>query len=824
VITEVEKLQFRPPWRQIRDDFFGTGNAAPVLARLTDIVDHMALDAFEGTLAAAVPQGLAMLAVGGFGRRELFPCSDIDIMLLVERENQTAQLKNQLSEFMRLLWDAGLRLSHSVRTVAECLEVHEQNIELNISLLDRRILGGDAEVYARLDGKLPAFLEKQGDKLSRHLCQLSRTRHGKYQDTLYHLEPDVKESPGGLRDLQLIGWLGKLNRRQTADTDRLAAAAAFLRPLRCFLHYRAERDQNQLTFEAQEAVTQQPFTEIKDPPLWMREYFRNARAISREALRAVDASEKSESSLRSQFRDWRSRLSNADFTVSRERVFLRAPAQLQSDPALGFRLFEFIARHGIPLAADTERRLEENHAAFAAYCAGTRALWAPLRSILGLPYAAMALRAMHNTGLLECVFPEWKQISCLVVPDFYHRYTVDEHTLVAIEQVTALQNSKDPDRQRLSELASEIDQPAVLRFALLFHDIGKGGHSGDHARLSVEMAREAMERIQVPAEERRAIAFLIERHLDLSTVMNSRDLSDPAAAHAVAERIGTIEWLKLLTILTYADISAVNPGAMTPWRLEVLWKTYFAAQHELTRELETERIRDIPQELTERAEFIKGLPMRYLRTHSPSEVEAHIRLRELSRPTGVAVDLEKVGGVYRATVIARDRPFLFASLAGGLSSFGMDIAKVDAFTNNKGLILDTFVFADPGRTLELNPPELDRLRQTLQDAAVGKLDVQRLLRSRQQPPKRKQRAVEPRVQFDSQACETATLVEIVAEDRPGLLYDLAVAFSSLSCNIDVVLIDTQGRKAVDVFYVACEGRKLTPALQSSIEAKLLAVC
>jgi [protein-PII] uridylyltransferase len=556
----------------------------------------------------------------------------------------------------------------------------------------------------------------------------------------------------------------------------------------------------------------------------MREYFRHARAIHREAQRALEVSEKTASSLLGQMRDWRSHLSNSDFTVARGRVFLRAPAQLRSDPGVAFRLFEFIARHGVPPAADAERRLESGLEEFAAYCAQPRPLWTALRVILELPHASMALRAMHRTGLLECVFPEWTHINCLVVPDFYHRYTVDEHTLVAIEQVAALKGAQDPARRQLEELLSEIEAPAVLRFALLFHDAGKGSGSEDHAWISVELARAAMERIQMPAGERSAVEFLIEHQLDLSQAMNSRDLEDPGTVRMLADQIGTIERLKSLTILTYADISAVNPDAMTPWRLEQLWRTYTAVQHELTRELETARIQELPQELPARAEFIRGFPVRYLRTHTEEDIETHIHLREQSRPTGVAVQIDRAGGTYRTTVVARDRPFLFASLAGAISSFGMDILKAQAFANDQGLILDTFVFSDPHRTLELNPGELDRLQRTVRDAALGKLDVQRLLRGRPQPPKRAHRVVKPRVLFDSGACDTATLVEIIAEDRPGLLYDLASAFSTLSCNIDVVLIDTQGHKAVDVFYVASAGTKLTPALETTLETKLLALC
>jgi len=820
----VQKLHSRPEWERIQQKFFETGEAAPVLDGLTGLVEEMAVAAFRESLEPLAAGGLAMLAVGGFGRRELFPYSDVDVLILLERESLTLALKNPLAEFVRLLWDAGLRLSHSVRTVAECTEIHEGNIELSISLLDRRLLAGSAEVYAKLQAKLPAFLERQGRTLARHLGRLSRARHEKYQDTLYHLEPDVKETPGGLRDLHMIAWFAQLRKPDAEVAARLVEPALFLSSLRCFLHYRAGRDQNLLNFEAQEQITGQRYQQWREPADFMREYFRNARAIFTEGRRTLDLNERSESSLASQFRDWRSRLSNAEFTVSNERVYLRSPGQLATDPPIVLRLLEFVARHGVPLAADTERRLEGASATFAAYCAEPRPLWPALRSILALPHASVALRAMHDTGLVQAMFPEWKTIVCLVVPDYYHRYTVDEHTLVTIEKVSELAGSTEPAKRRFAEVFSEVEDLALLRFALLFHDAGKGANSGDHARLSVELAERAMQRIQMPSDEQSAVVFLIEHHLDLSAVMNSRDLYDSATAHMLVEKIGTAERLKLLTILTYADIAAVHPAAMTPWRLEQLWQTYRVTHQELLLQLETARIQDVPEDLPELAEFIKGFPVRYLRTHTPQEIRAHSELSELERTRGVAVALESTSGVYRATIVTRDRPALFAALAGAISSFGMDIVKAEAFSNAQGVALDTFLFSDPRRTLELNPPENERLQETIEQVALGRVSVEQLLRGRPAPPKQGKRSVPSRVHFDGTACDTATLVEIVTEDRPRLLYDLAAAFSEAGCNIDVVLIDTEGHKAIDVFYVATGGKKLSDEMQARLEDRLLTVC
>lgn len=769
-----------------------------------------------------------MLAVGGFGRRELFPFSDVDVLILIEREAQAALIKDALSDFVRLLWDAGLRLSHSVHTVAECTEINESNIELSISLLDRRLLSGAPDTYAALETKFPAFLTRQSRALTRRLSQLARERHEKFQNTIYHLEPNVKETPGGLRDLHLVHWFGKLGKPDDEVTARLCAPTAFVHSLRCFLHYQASRDQNLLNFEAQQALSAQPYVSFRKPAAIMREYFRNARIIYSEARRALDINENKASSLATHFRARRSQLSNSDFTVSNGRLYLRSPAQLTTDPALILRLLEFVARHGVPLAVETERRVEQAVSIFAAYSAAPpQPLWPRLRNILSLPGSAAALRAMHYTGLIEAMFPEWETISCLVVPDFYHRYTVDEHTLVAIERLAELAASRDPALRRFQDIQSEIGDLALLRFSLLFHDSGKGAESGDHARLSVELAQAAMRRIEMPQEEQNTVEFLIEHHLDLSAVMNSRDLHDPATAALLAGRIGTLERLKLLTLLTYADISAVNPSAMTPWRLEQLWQTYRVAHQQLLRDLESERIvnlpKDLPAGLDDPHGFIRGFPSRYLRTHSPSDIRAHLQLYEFSRDTGVAVELDAVGGVRRATIVAQDRPALFASLAGGLSSFGMDILKAEAFADTQGLVLVTFMFADPKRTLELNPTELDRLRQTLEDIALAQLDAAQILGSRT-GRRQKTGTVEPSVHFEPDASDTATLVEIVAEDRPGLLYDLSSAFADAGCNIDVVLIDTQGRKAIDVFYVATKGGKLSSNQADGLSARLLSLC
>jgi [protein-PII] uridylyltransferase len=362
----------------------------------------------------------------------------------------------------------------------------------------------------------------------------------------------------------------------------------------------------------------------------------------------------------------------------------------------------------------------------------------------------------------------------------------------------------------------------LLLFALLFHDTGKGTPDEDHVNGSLRIAEQAMERIQMPATERESVRFLIRCHLELSSAMSTRDPFDPSTAEYVAHKVGTVENLKSLTLVSYADISAVNPTVMTPWRAEQLWQLYLLTYNELTRELENERI--APTDSPERSAFLEGFPTRYLRTHSETEIGRHMQLEAESRRDGVSVEIEKSGSAYRLTMLTGDRPFLFASVAGALSSFGMNILKAEAFGNRRGTVLDTFSFSDPLRTLELNPSEVERLKSTVARAALGRADVKQLLRSRPRvkPPSRKAR-IEPSVHLDDQASRSATLIQVVAEDRPGLLYDIASTISSQDASIDVVLIDTEAHKAIDVFYVTAGGAKLGAEKQRDLTEALIAV-
>jgi [protein-PII] uridylyltransferase len=645
--------------------------------------------------------------------------------------------------------------------VEECNEVDDLNIELSISLLDRRLLAGDAALFEKLR-------DPRREQLAPALARITRERHAKFGNTVYHLEPNIKDAPGGLRDLQVLRWLAKLS-----GVSIVVPAHDLIVEIRTALHLAAGRDQNVLNFLMQDECART--LQFPDPSDLMGAWYREARPLHQACLRRLDELEARRSSLLTAFRDRAARLSNADFSVVNGRVYFRTPP---SDPHLFVRIFEFVARHGLPLAPDAEDRIGH-------FGDPVPITWPELHTILDLPYAAQALRAMHDTGFLLNIFPELAGIDSLVIRDFYHRYTVDEHTLVAVTSAIELRKKTD----QFGELARETPDYALLLVALLFHDSGKGVPSERHAEASVEIAERALKATGMAPAQLDTVLFLIRAHLEMSRLMTTRDPADPATAATLAAAVGTAERLKLLTALTYCDISAVHPGALTPWRTTLLWRLYTATSHHLTLGLQT----DLADE---------GLPARYVLTNSPEQIAEHHRM-ELE---GCSVAIKREGGSYRLTVVTPDRPFLMADIAGALASFGMNILRAEIFINDRDCSINIFLFDDPMRTLDLNPSEPDRLEALIQDAIAQRKNVAELLRGRVRS--RSTAYPPPHVSTENQVSANATLFEITAEDRPGLLYHLSRFFSESGCNIETVLIDTEGRKAIDVFYVTRAGQPL----------------
>ena len=853
--------------QRIQQSFAEANAGTAVLRARSDLVDALVVRLYQEFISAdpQAPRHLCLLALGGYGRRELFPYSDIDLLFLTEDGSAQSTYRDAIATLLRMLWDLRMRVGNSTHTLAECGRLYRDNLEFNVSLLDLRYLAGDPDLYTRLRSSVvPHMVARDRQDLVRNLVELTGQRHAKHGNTIFHLEPNLKDAPGCLRDFHVCRWLARIEELEKnggwtppqqlwPERDRPAAQRAFgfLADARCFLHYHYGRDDNQLSYDAQARAAARgvgvKLAEKLAPADWMRIYFRQARVIDQLTAQLMDESAPARSALYALYQDWRSRLSNADFSVVRGRIFARHPTAFANDPLLLLRLFEMVARHGLPLSRETEKLVEaELERAGAEVLRGSQ-LWQHFGRILVQPYAAGALRNMHRLGLLTRLFPEFQAIDSLVIRDFYHRYTVDEHSFMTLENLHRLlrEKARPPGREtpgaerawerKFGEILSEVEQPELLYLTLLFHDVGKGfPEMDDHIQGSLQALEGIQARLELPEEGWQTVRFLIASHLEMSAASQRRDVFDPETVRDFAKVVGTVERLKMLCLLTYADICAVNPEAMTPWKAELLWQLYAATTNYLTRSVDDERLRitgtpsgemenvlavvGTPVSAEDLRLFLEGFPRRYTATHTPEQIAGHFELARRLTSEPMAVELHARNSHFDLTVVTADRPYLFASITGTLAAWGMSIVKADAFANAVGMILDTFTFVDLHRTLELNPSERDRFKQNLMDVLKGTLELEKLLSGRARAEAEGQPKVEvtPRVRFDNQTSSHSTLLELIAQDRPGLLFDVSSVLADQGCNIEVALIDTEGRRAIDVFYLTCRGAKLAPTTQEAV--------
>ena len=845
-------------FQSIRAEFEATGDGQSAALARAQVVDQVIRELYKTLISSQTETGddLCVVALGGYGRQELFPHSDIDLLFVSSRSATQTQCREAIGQFVRSLWDLRLRASQTCRTLDDCSILHRDNLEFNVATLDLRYVAGSETLFTELhDIRVPQLLVKDGNTLLANLIEMTRERHHKHGDTIFHLEPNIKEAPGGFRDLHVVRWLNVISElsssghwKSPADISppRNPAAAGrafqFLAAARCFLHYRQERDDNRLSYELQEEAAGRGIGISLGQPVpsagWMREYFRHARTINRLTRETMEELQPGRLALYNIYRDWRSRVSNLDFSAVRGKIFLKLPPEAR-DFAYLMRLFEFIARHGLEMSREAELWVQESLSGELVSAQNHPEFWPQFCRILSLPHTIEALRAMHRLGWLEQFFPEFRAIDALVIRDFYHRYTVDEHSLLTIQNLCALRNAESEWERKFGEILAELEEPQMLLFALLFHDVGKGMAAENHIEGSLQAVEQVFTRIQVKPEERQTIRFLIRRHLEMSVSFQHRDIFDPATIHHLMEVVGSHNRLKMLTLLTYADIKSVNPDALTPWKAEMLWTLYAATSNALARSLDSERIvspgEAIPVEngaaplernsiLPEGAgRFIEGLPKRYLRIHSAEEIETHYRMAQALSREPVQTLLRHGGHYWELMVLTRDRPRLFASLTGALTAWGMNIITAEAFANNSGIVLDTFRFVDLFHTLDLNPAEQQRLQQTIHDILTGRKSLDELMSGRIRPETRS--AAGPKIptaiRFDETSSSHSTLLELTTQDRPGLLYRISSLLAEHRCNIEVAAIDTQGRKAIDVFYLTIDGNKLSSADKQAIEDAIL---
>jgi [protein-PII] uridylyltransferase len=776
---------------------------------------------------------LVVCALGGYGRRTLCLHSDIDLMILFE-DSIGRDEERFVNAVLQPLWDLQLVVGHQIRELSDFDDLDTGNTEFLLAVLDARPVAGDQDLYQRLLARVTGFTTEDRARAIDALLELIEQRHAQFNGTIYQLEPDIKNAPGGLRDVAAIRYLQTLGGdRFEGDRARSAAtvqdAEDFLLRVRGVLHAESGRDANVLTHELQERVSEAMECPGEAPrqrvEALMGSYFRTARATSRALGR-------SQRTARPPVERAAPSRVGRHFEIAADGIRFVDLEGAASRPSLWIEIFRLALADGCPVSEQALDCIEQNLSRYAADdFTGTEAERQQLRNLFyPRPGLYARLSEMHDCGLLNRILPEFEGVHCRVIRDFHHKYTVDEHTLLTLRGLEALWNPVTPGRKRFGALLEELRAPEQLSLSLILHDIGKAGDR-DHAQESVRLARTALDRLEVSADARHTIEFLVRNHLAMSQVAFRRDLDDPHVVAQFAHLVGTEELLKMLCLMTLVDVEAVSSTTLTPWKEELLWRLYVETYNQLTLGYGDELVPQDPAGLavviagrpadiseTELTQFLEGLPRRYLALFGLASMYRHVRLARGLRRDEVHAFLENHDEVWELTIVTLDKPYLFSNVAGVLSYFGMDIHRGQAMTTPGGLVLDVFEFSDQQGFLRQNPGATVEITRMLDRVVAGWVDVPALLKGREDSVLYRRRQHEaPRLHFDNEHSQKYTVLEIVADDAPGLLHRISRVVSEQGCDLDLALIATEGRKAIDVLHLTRSGKKLVEAEQDALK-------
>jgi [protein-PII] uridylyltransferase len=855
---------------EIRRRFDATGDGSAVMREQCFLMDQLIRVLFDLVTGEIYPlpnptsgERLAIIAVGGYGRGELAPYSDIDLLFLLPYK-RTPYTEQVVEYLLYLLWDLGLRIGQATRSVEECQRLAKSDLTIRTGLLEARYLCGDQALFRDLKKRFDSDIVRgtAAQFVEGKLAERD-ARHQRVGDSRYQLEPNVKEGKGGLRDLHTLFWIAKYIYRtdnvgrlvelgvlSTEESLRFDHAQSFLWTVRCHLHYLAGRAEERLTFDLQTEIGRRmgyaDEERSRGVERFMKDYFLVAKDVgdlTRIFCAILEADQKRRRRL-SWVRWGAGRRSLGGFVLDGEWLTIPADDFFKKDPVALLRLFHVAQEHGLDIHPRALRaasqwlkliddRLREDPEANRLF----------IEILTSHKDPETALRRMNEAGVFGCFIPDFGRVVAQMQYDMYHHYTVDEHTLFAIGILHKIEGGLFKEEHPLAtELVATIVSRRALYLAVLLHDIAKG-RGGDHSQIGEEIAAKLGPRLGLSDEETETVAWLVRWHLLMSGTAFKRDIGDPKTIGDFVERVQSPERLKLLLVLTVADIRAVGPNIMNGWKAALLRELYHRAIEVMSGGLTVEG-RDSRIATAQAAarrllpdfgegEFTtftsRGYPFYWL-SFDPETHARHARLMREAEMSGAPLIVEKRVDLHRSvteiTLYTADHPGLFSRIAGALAVSGANIVDAKIMTMSNGMALDTFWVQDlAGRSFD-RPDKLARLAVIFENVLTGDLKPHRELARPPAFPSRMQVfTVMPRVLVDNKASASHTVIEVNGRDRPGLLYELTRELTRLNLQISSAKISTYGEKVVDVFYVKnLFGHKVEqPAKLSEIQRTLEAV-
>jgi [protein-PII] uridylyltransferase len=806
-----------------------------IIRVLFDFADQHAYPAANPSAA----ERLGVVATGGYGRGELAPLSDIDLLFL--RPYKQTPRGEQIVEFMLyLLWDLGLKVGHATRTVEESLRYAERDQTIRTALLEARYLWGDRALFDELQrGFAQKFYTGDGrDFVDAKLAERDQ-RHQRMGDSRYVVEPNVKEGKGGLRDLHLLFWIAKYLYRVSEPGELVAKgvltreearhferAERFFSTVRCHIHYLTGRADDRLSFDLQREIAAR--LGYQDRPgsrgveRFTKHYYLHAKTVgdlTRIFVAALEDSRRRKPKLAALWQSLRPRELEG-FRLDGERLAVTSPDAFTRDPVAILRLFHVAQENDLDIHPATLRLITQNIRLVDRLRNEPEANRLFMAMLTSRHDPETTLRRLNEAGVFGRFVPDFGRVVAQTQHDMYHTYTVDEHTIRAIGILSKIESGALKEDHPLSaDVVHKILSRPVLYLAVLLHDIAKG-RGGDHSILGADVAMQLGPRLGLSAAETETVAWLVRYHLAMSATSFQRDLMDPKTIETFAALIQSPERLRLLLVLTVCDIRAVGPNVWNNWKAALLRQLYSATEQVLSGGTlsggRAERIKHIQAEVAKRlpgwsdadkeAHFARGYASYWLSFPTETLVRQAELVRDAERgkqPLAIEHRVDDERSVTEVTIYTLDTHGLFARLAGAMAISGANIVDAKIFTLANGMALDTFWIQDlEGKPFD-GPQRLARLAARVELALSNRLDIQRELDSQRGSWPKRDRVftVEPRVLIDNNASDTFTVIEVNGRDRPGFLHVVTRALTRLNLQIATAHVTTYGERAVDVFYV-----------------------